>query len=260
MRSIIVLADRTSAMDNRLESALDLARSNGGHLTILVDTPVTRFVAMDPLGGSYVAADAIEQALTADDKFAEEIDARLASQDVAFDVLRSEAETLAAIADAARLADVVVVSRSSGMAGEIALNARVPVLVLEDDRRTSFPVERACIAWDGGDEAATALRSAVPLIGAASDVRLVVVKEKERGRSVDEAMRYLSRHGINAQLDLVDSVGSTEETIAAAVLRADAQLLVMGAFGHSRMRQYLFGGVTRYFLEEATGPALLIAH
>ena len=89
MRSIIVLADRTSAMDNRLESALDLARSTGGHLTILVDTPVTRFVAMDPLGGSYVASEAMEQALAADDKFAAEIDARLASQDVPFDVLRS---------------------------------------------------------------------------------------------------------------------------------------------------------------------------
>lgn len=260
MRSIMVLADRTSAMDNRLESALDLARSTGGHLTVLVDTPVTRFVAMDPLGGSYVASDAMEQALAADDKFAAEIDARLASQDVPFDVLRSEAETLAAVVDAARLADVVVVSRSSGIAGEIALNARTPVLVLENDRRMSFPVERACIAWDGGDEAATALRSAVPLLASASDVRLVVVKEKERGRSADEAMRYLSRHGIKAQLDRVDGAGSTEEAIAAAVSRADAQLLVMGAFGHSRMRQYLFGGVTRHFLEEAAGPALLISH
>ena len=146
------------------------------------------------------------------------------------------------------------------MAGEIALNTSTPVLVLENDRRMSFPVERACIAWDGGDEAATALRSAVPLLASASDVRLVVVKEKEHGRSADEAMRYLSRHGIKAQLELVEGAGSTEEAIAAAVSRAGAQLLVMGAFGHSRMRQYLFGGVTRHFLEEASGPALLLAH
>ncbi len=95
MRSIIVLADRSSAMENRLETSLDLARSCGGHLTILVDTPVTRFVSMDPLGGGYVASQAMEQALAADDRFAAEIDARLASQDVPFDVLRSEAETLA---------------------------------------------------------------------------------------------------------------------------------------------------------------------
>ncbi len=260
MRSIIVLADRSSAMENRLETSLDLARSCGGHLTILVDTPVTRFVSMDPLGGGYVASDAMEQALAADDRFAAEIDARLASQDVPFDVLRSEAETLAALADAARLADLVVVSRSSRIAGEVALTARAPVLVLEDERRMTVPVERACIAWDGGDEAATALRAAMPLLRPAGEVRLIVVQEKERGRSVDEALRYLSRHAVKAELELVERVGSTEETIAGAVARARGQLLVMGAYGHSRMREYLFGGVTRYFLDESAGPVLLLAH
>jgi len=260
MRSILVLADRSSAMDNRLESALDLARSRDAHLTVLIDTPVTRYYAMDPLGGGYIATDALQQALAADDGFAREIEARLGSQDVPFDVLRSEDETVPAVAEAARLADLVVVSRSSGIAGEIALTAHTPVLVLEDVRRLAFPIERACIAWDGGDEAAMALRGAVPILADAGEVRLMVVVEKDRGRSVDEALRYLSRHGVKAELDMLERSGSTEATLAAATTRVQAQLLVMGAFGHSRMREYLFGGVTRHFLEESAGPALLLAH
>jgi len=54
--------------------------------------------------------------------------------------------------------------------------------------------------------------------------------------------------------------GSTEETLAKAAVRCKAQLLVMGAYGHSRMREYLFGGVTRYFLDDCPGPALLLTH
>jgi nucleotide-binding universal stress UspA family protein len=54
--------------------------------------------------------------------------------------------------------------------------------------------------------------------------------------------------------------GSTEATLANAVANAGGELLVMGAYGKSRMREFLFGGVTLYFLEESTAPALLMAH
>jgi nucleotide-binding universal stress UspA family protein len=65
---------------------------------------------------------------------------------------------------------------------------------------------------------------------------------------------------VKAELHELARTGSTEETLAAACARLQAGLLVMGAYGHSRMREYLFGGVTRYFLEDVTSPALLLAH
>ena len=58
MRSILLFADRGSAMQARVESALSLARLTNGHITVLVDTPVTRYVSMDPMGGGYVASEA----------------------------------------------------------------------------------------------------------------------------------------------------------------------------------------------------------
>lgn len=260
MRSILVYADRGPGMAARLDTALSLARATAGHVSVLVDTPVTRFVAMDPMGGSFVASDALKQALADDDANAEEIAAHLKAGDVPFDVIRSEAEPVDALATAARLADLVVLSRSGGLAGELALVSRTPVLALTDDRALTFPLAKASVAWDGGDEAALALRNAIPLLAACGSVDVMTVLEKPGGFPATDALRYLSRHGVTAELKELTRRGSTEETLAAAVAQAGAQLLVMGAYGHSRMREFLFGGVTQYFLEEAKGPALLMAH
>jgi len=259
MRSILVNADRNPGMEARLETALSIARANNGHLTVLVDTPVARYIAMDPMGGSYVASEALQQAMADDDTNAAEIEARLQREDVSFDVIRSEAEPVDALGRAARLADVVILSRSGGLAGDVAMLSRTPVMALPDDRPLTFPLRKACIAWDGGDEAALALRGAVSLLANCGTVEVVTVADHPGDFPPTEAMRYLSRHGANAELNEVARRGSTEETLAVAAASAD--LLVMGAYGHSRVREFLFGGVTRFFLEEMdNSPALLMAH
>jgi nucleotide-binding universal stress UspA family protein len=260
MRSILIYADRGPAMAARLGTGLAFARANGGHVTVLVDTPVTRFMAMDPMGGSFLATDALQQALSDDDAHAKLIEQQLSGGDIPFDVVRSEAGPVDALARAARLADMVVLSRSTGLAGEVALVCRTPVLVVEDSTTLPVPVANACVGWDGGDEAAHALRSAVPVLQNCGAVHIVTVQEKLGGRPGADALRYLSRYGIRAELHEMQRTGTTEETIAAAVQQVNGQLLVMGAYGHSRMRQYFFGGVTRYFLEQCSAPALLLTH
>ena len=222
MRSILLFADKSAAMPARLETALSLARMNDGHLSVLVDTPVARFMAMDAMGGSYLAADAIREALERDDAYAEELAEHLAREDVPFDVLRCEDEPADALVEAARLSDVIVLSRGCEFAGQVAVTSGTPVLLVPDDLRLGLPAERACVGWDGGED--------------------------------------LSRHGVKAELHELDRVGSIEETLAAGVARLQGDLLVMGAFGHSRLREFLFGGVTRYFLGNGVAPALLLAH
>jgi nucleotide-binding universal stress UspA family protein len=260
MRSILVLADRSDGMDARLQTALSLARANGGHVTAIVDTPVSRFVAMDPMGGSFVASDALKQALADDDETADALQDKLGGEGVPFDVIRSEAEPVEAVARAARLADVVIVSRSSGLTGELAMVCRTPVLALREDTALSATPGTACVAWDGGDESALALRNAMPLLAASGSVEILTVIEKSGGFPATDAARYLARHGVKADMRELERRGSTEETLAVAVAQANADLLVMGAYGHSRVREYLFGGVTRYFLEGESTPALLLAH
>ena len=135
-----------------------------------------------------------------------------------------------------------------------------PVLALPDGTPLQMPIRRACIAWDGGEQSAAALRASVPLLQSCQMVKVISVIEKPGGFPATDALRYLSRHGIHAEYEEHERRGSTEETLAIAVTQSHAELLVMGAYGKSRMREFLFGGVTAYFLDEAKAPALLLAH
>lgn len=261
MRSILVQGGRDKGMAARLDTAMDLARTHEGHVTIAIDTPVDRFVTVDPYGGTYVAREALDAAIAADDALAAAFAGRLAADDVPFDVVQFETQPLEAMIAAARLADIAVVSRSCGYAGDLAVEAKCPVLVLSTDQRMALPLKSACIAWDGSDEAAMALRSSVGLLWGCQNVHvLTVVTDKPQGFPPTDALRYLSRHDIKAELHELGKLGSIEETLAAAVSTLGGELLIMGAFGHSRLREFMFGGVSRYFLEDEAGPALLMAH
>lgn len=260
MKSILLSADRPAGFDARLETALGLARSTGGHISALVNMPVAAHVVMDPMGGTYFAGEALDRLRDDRDQRAEAVQARLSREGVPFDVVSTEGDPVESLASAARFADVVVVSHGDALAGDLALTATVPVLRVADEAPLAFPVEKACIAWNGSEEAAFALRSAVPLLAGCKSVEIVTVIDHSGGFPATEALRYLSRHDIHAELQEIERRGSTEETLAIAVAHTGASMLVMGAFGKSRMREFLFGGVTAHFLD-STGPlALFMAH
>ena len=117
MRSILVMADRKPGNDARIDAAIQIARRGQGHLTVLVDTPLSRYIAMDPMGGSYVVSEALDHARAQDDAAAAAIEQKLARGEVPFDVIRSEADPVTALAIAARLSDLAIVTRSGGLAG-----------------------------------------------------------------------------------------------------------------------------------------------
>lgn len=260
MRSILVQAGRDQYNAVRLDTALSLARAVNGHVTLLIDTPVERFVTVDPYGGTFIAREAFEEAVAEDNALADQLGGRLAKDDVPFDVIKYEINPLEAMLQAANLADMVVVSRHCGFAGDLMVESKAPVLVL-GKTAIAFPLQSAAVAWDGSAEAARALRSAVPLLAHCAQVAvLTVTSEAPRGFPSSDALRYLARHGIKAEMSELTKGNSVEETLAEAAARQHAQLLIMGGYGHSRVREFLFGGVTRYFLEDAAGPALFLAH
>jgi len=260
MRSILVQAGNDRCCPARIETAMAVARAASGHVTVLIDTPIEPYVSTNPYGGTFVAKDALEAAIKADDELARMLESRLAAGDVPFDVLKTEGSPLDAMLSAAKLADLAIVSRSCGFAGDLAIEANCPVLVL-GTAALAVPVSTAVIAWDGGLQGARALRGAVPLLAGCSAVHVVSVSNSEENEfPATNSLRYLARHGITAELHELRKSGSVEATIAAEVARLGASLLVMGAYSHTRLREFMFGGVTRYFLDLAAGPALLLAH
>ena len=260
MRSILVHAERGPAGKARIETALSLARMTGGHVTLLIDTPVMRYTTMDAMGGAVVASEALQEAMSSDDAFARSSSEHLSKEDVPFTVLRAEIEPIDALARAARLADIVITARRDPTTGDLPLSLRCPVLAVNDGKMLSFPLSRVCLAWDGSAEAATALRSAIPLLAGCEDVTIITIEDAPGDWPAIDAAAYLSRHGIQAEVQSLARIGSVEETLARELQLRQCQLLVMGAFGHSRMREFLFGGVTRSFLDFESAPPLMLAN
>ena len=114
------------------------------------------------------------------------------------------------------------------------------------------------VAYDGGFEAANALRAALPLLQAATHVRIAEVETVPEEFPVTDAATYLSRHGVSAEIAVAAKGDhSVEERLLAEVNAWRPDFLVMGAYGHGRWRETLFGGVTRFMLGELGIPVLL---
>lgn len=269
MRSILVHADSDAASEGRLQVALDCARRFEGHVSLLIATPLREFVSFDPFGGTYFAAEALAKAQADDLALESRLADRLAKEDVPWDIEMADGEIVSALSGAATLADLAIVSlpKAKGdfrsgppmLAGDLALTASVPVLALPQDSKALDFDKPALIAWNGSPEAAHAVRAAVPFLKN-RPVVIVTIGGDEGDFAAEDAARYLSRHGIHAELRAIERGAETpEERIEKEAGALDAGLIVMGAFGRSRLRETIFGGATQYLVTGGRYP-LLLAH
>ncbi|QRM27580.1 universal stress protein [Microvirga sp. VF16] len=134
-------------------------------------------------------------------------------------------------------------------------------LVVVPPGREAFAGNRIVVAWDGSAKAARALNDALPLFRAASEVELVsVTGEKDLAHTVPgpEIAPHLTRHGINVSvLNLPALDGDVAETLRNHVRLTRADMIVMGAYVHSRLRELLLGGTTQSLLKNSPVPLFL---
>ena len=138
-----------------------------------------------------------------------------------------------------------------------------PLLLMPEAGSATLAPKRILIAWDARVEAARSVYAALDMLKSANDVRVAIVDpnpgETAHGAEPGaDVATYLSRHGIKASVERVPS----QNLAVADVLRRcardfDSQMLVMGAYGHSRLRERIFGGVTKSILEAPSVPVLL---
>jgi nucleotide-binding universal stress UspA family protein len=169
-------------------------------------------------------------------------------------------------AQQARLSDLTLVpspmadgeGASSDALHAVLFDSGRPVLIAPLSPPASIG-ERVCVAWNGTAESAAAVYAALPWLKEAKRVRILSAQEyQRRGPEAPELAAYLALHGIKAELATFRPV---EREVGAGLLQAareaEADLLVMGAYSHSRLRQLILGGVTRHVLEHATLPVLM---
>ena len=170
---------------------------------------------------------------------------------------------------AARLHELTIVARDSrnvitepDRAGKVMLSCGRPILVPPRKSAKTFG-EHVVIAWKETPESARAVGFATPVLAAAKKVTLVAVSEGEDdpGKVIAPAQalaQALQWHGVNADTKALPfSLKPAAETILDEAYRLDADLLVMGGYGHSRLREFAFGGVTRDMLSECEIPVFM---
>lgn len=259
MRSILCPADADSTLDDRVETALALARAVTGHVSFRIANPVMQVAAWEPFGGATLSPTVIAHLHDTNENLRRALETRLARQDVSFDVELVEQDRGLAVASAARFADVVVASLGDPVIDEITLGVRCPVIAVpKGTPKLAFDLP-VLIAWDGGHEAANAMRASLPLLAMSSQVHLLTVREKEDDFPARDAASYLSRHGVHAQVHEEERGPAVSVTIQDTAERLGAGMIVMGIYGHSRLRELLLGGVSRDLLERSQLP-LLLAH
>lgn len=267
MKSIMVHAGSDAGFESRLQVALDLARRFNGHLSLILPRPPQDYVAFDMFGGAHFITEAFEAAEKERAKMQTRIDERLKVESLPWDWQIFDGTTADALVNAARLGDILVMSlddTASGTPGhgralvsDVVTASRTPVLAVPLSCK-SLSFERAMVAYDGGFEAANAVRAALPMLAATDAVRIAEVEAAPDEFPVTDVAAYLSRHGVCAEIAVAaKGTLSVEECLLAEATAWRPDFLVMGAYGHGRWRETLFGGVTRFLLGEIGVPVLL---
>lgn len=276
VRTILLDVQSSAALDHTLETALSLARACEAHLECVHVTPYQAYVAFDAFGGVFVMSDVFRAIEEEAKSLQDRLQAELSKEDVSWDYTQVTGDVPSQIVSRAALADLIVTSRQPerkdspgstlGMLGDLLHRSRTPLFLAADDGRIPDPAGPALIAWNGSIEAANAVRSAVGLLKVASDVRITRIPEgKDEAFPSTRLLEYLSRHGIHAELriETVDSelldVDFMQDYILSEAKRMDAAYVVMGGYSHSRISEYMFGGMTRSMLTGSSVP-LLMAH
>lgn len=278
-KSILTVATHPDTVKLAVAGAARVAEANDGHLDVLA-----LGVDRTQIGYSYVGAGAVmmQVSLERAEADARELE-KAALAAIAAETLDLRAGTEAAVAQLgaltdlvaqrARFADLVVLpspyGEDQGVEDEAVIEAALfegqsPVLMLPRSGLQSPTPKRVVVAWNQSPEAMRAVRFALPMLKAAEVVDITVIDPPNHGpeRSDPGGMlcQMLVRHGVRAEVTvLAKTLPRVSDVLRRHLRDRNADMVVMGAYGHSRFREAILGGATRNMLEQAEVP-VFIAH
>lgn len=277
-KSILTVLTRAADANLAIGAAARLAQAQDAHLDVLV-----LGVDRTQVGYSYIGSGAVLMQVSLDRAEAEAreteaaVKTALAAQAPG---LRASVEAAVTqlgalgeiVAQRARFADLVVLPRpygdGKGAEAEAVIESamfegKAPVLVLpEKGLGEAVDPKRVIVAWNQSAEAMTAARLALPFLKAARMVDITVIDPPPHGPERSDPggllCQMLVRHGVHAEVSvLARSLPRVSDVLARHIWDQNADMLVMGAYGHSRFREAILGGATRSMLEKAEIPVLM---
>ncbi len=275
-KTILVLLDGRQESGRRLETAIEVARRHEAHLKAIS-------LAVSPSIPSYANHPILLEALVAqqkqthsetqamlDDFTAKAKAAGVSHEGIVVDC--RDIEITDVIGLHSRYADLLVTEQQDpdnpgpggpALTQHLVLESGLPVLVIPYIGASRPPGGRVMVAWDAGREAARAVRDALPLLRHADHVDVVVIDPAKHSREHGEEpgadiALFLARHDCKVETQHLPAGGADAgEALLSHLADRDSDLLVMGAYGHARLRQLVLGGVTQTILGEMTVPVLM---
>ena len=271
-----VLTD-LALIDETLDHAVAMAKANDAHLDVLclgVDRSQT--------GYYYAGATAIvlQETIERAHEEAQAIDVKVKSSLANLPIRWGSETGVAQLADLgrhvaarARFSDLVILPQPYGEGRGAELEAvteaalfqgHTPAFIISGKRKPMPQPDRILIGWNESVEAMSAVRAAMPLLQGASHIRIAVIDPPTHGPNRSDPggqlSQYLARHSLRVEIDVVSkTLPRVSDVMIRHATDMDADMIVMGAYGHSRFRESLFGGATRYMLEQSPLP-ILMAH
>lgn len=275
LRNLLVHLDLRQAVGKRIDAAVALAVTHDAHLTALLTAVTPTFpgyVAVDiPDEVRARAKDELRQSLAMIEKhFRQKAEAAGINHDVRSEL--GSAPPVGTLVRNTRHVDLAIlgqadpndtVSGENAMTEDVVLGCGRGVLLVPYIGAPEGFGRHVMIAWDASREAARAVADAMPLLEQAERVTIAIVSAHEDNDALNrlpatDIATHLARHGISVEVKvLVDSGIGVASTLLSRVSDEGIDLLVMGAYGHSRLRELILGGVTRSILKTMTVPVLM---
>jgi nucleotide-binding universal stress UspA family protein len=275
-KTILVSLNEVGRVAESAAAAISLARETGAHVSGLYVVPAVQVYPS-------VGFEAAPQVFEGNRSFFKDNAARvkqvfedaLTREGLHHDFHQIDART-PVIADevitAGRSADLVIVSATNpdeitgverDFVEQVVMSVGRPVIVLPFQGDAQVTVDEIVVGWDGGREASRAAFDALPLLKLAGKVRIVRVDPQKdpalRGSVAGaDLAESLARHGVKAETQGYPTDGMDEgQALMRCAEDSGAGLIVMGAYGHSRLAEFIFGGATRFVLTRMTRPVLM---
>ncbi|WP_179137056.1 universal stress protein [Candidatus Entotheonella palauensis] len=272
IKDLVVHVDSSQAVQKRLEAAIRIAQTHDAHLTGLYVIPTTDFPAFMEVPSAFEAIQKVRQyrqqeAETSRAAF-EEATHRAG---VSAEWRCAEGELTEKLGESARYSDLVILGQhnpdehdaNQGLADRLVLEVGRPCLVIPYIGARETLGQRVLVAWNARREAVRAVNDALPILQAADravvlSVNLAYGEDGEGDIPSADICHHLARHGVKAEAETTVAkdidVGSLLLSHAADM---GADMIVMGAYGHSRFREMVLGGVSREMFRTMTVPVFM---
>ena len=274
LKDLLVHIDNSKANPGRLDAALRLAAAHGAHLTGLYVTPGREAVPL--FVESHIPQEFLDARRKADAKRSEEAERQFkAAADkagVSTEWRFVEGGLTPTLSLHARYTDMLILGQADATDAmsvdkedveDIILDVGRPVLLIPYVGAARTPGKRVLVAWNGSREAMRAIHDAMPLLERAEAVEVLSV-DPPRSSAGDgdvpgaDISLHLARHNVKAEASHAEARDiSVGDTLLSRAADHQADLIVMGAYGHTRYRELVLGGATRHLLETMTVPVLM---